>query len=324
MQYQLTQHTLAGARSENQDRIATVEKDHSVLMALADGLGGHKGGAQAAEALVQTVTKPFQKIPQPTIHDPSVFMVFSVLSAHRVINARARRMNKSQSGFTTCVVCLVQDGVAYWAHVGDSRLYHIRDGKLLNRTTDHTTTAQLIDDGIIDGNSSHTQKMKSKLLRCVGGAFRPEITLSPPTLLEEGDTLLLCSDGLWQPFDDEELCEKFKGSDINEVIEDLLIIAEKRMKKKCDNISVVALRWEEKTVTSPTLRSGSDKKIDQELLWQQIKERSRRKGRSKSNSSALAAGKKTSSNINSSSSRDAFLSQIEDLEAFVDSIDKQL
>jgi len=310
VKYHLTQHTLAGARRENQDRIATMEGERAVLMVLADGLGGHAGGEQAASALVETFGRAFQKAARPVIAEPAVFLVLSVLAAHRRINARARRAEGS-CGRTTCVACLVQEGRAHWVHVGDSRLYHVRDGALLSRTVDHTTVEQLRQDGILETRKG--RKIHRQLMQCVGGPQRPRVAVGPQTPLATGDTLLMCSDGLWQAVPEAELVGQLARPDLEEAVEDLLITAERRMRRRCDNLSAVALRWEDAPGRLPDRPARGADEIDQDLLWLQLKGRAPAAAPAATPAAAAAPAR--------NGGRDEIARRIEELERFVEGID---
>jgi serine/threonine protein phosphatase PrpC len=156
---------------------------------------------------------------------------------------------------TTCVLCLVQNGYAYWAHVGDSRLYHFRNGQVLSRTHDHTVTEQMRIDGVITEEEMKHHPEKSRLLKAVGGPRTPTISLGAETMLARGDALLLCTDGLWEALSTEELAGFLKAGQIEEGVEEMLFAAELRMKQKADNLSAIALRWEDAITTALPLQS---------------------------------------------------------------------
>lgn len=321
MKYRLAQHTVAGSRPENQDRIASVERDNAVLMVLADGLGGHAGGGLAAETLVQTVVKSFQKFKQPMITNPPAFLALSILHAHKAINTYTKAAKQPPSARTTCVLCLLQNGYAYWAHVGDSRLYHFRDNQLLTRTLDHTTAEQLQQDGIIKIDDKSTNKLKSYLLKCVGGPQRPRITLSEETLLLPGDALLMCSDGVWQALGTAGLSGYLYYQSLDESIEEMLLGAENRMKEACDNLSVIALRWNDTATTHQPLQTGPASEIDQDILWQEAKRKAlhRRIDRHRSKSSELKIdGARAHRNKKNSIQAD-----IDEVEAFIRDLEKR-
>jgi len=254
MQYDLAHYSLSGARPTNQDRVAVAERDRATLLVLADGLGGHEGGALAAETLIQVAVRLFQQVHQPQIHQPSTFLAFAILRAHRTIIEQGRAHVPPISPRTTCVLCLVQDGYAYWAHVGDSRLYHYRGTRLLTRTEDHTIAEELRREGVLSEREMQVHPEKSRLLKAVGGPFAPSISLGPETALEENDTLLLCSDGLWEAIEPTEIPGYLLRASLEDGIEEMLLAAEHRMKQACDNLSAIGLRWREPRTRVPPLQ----------------------------------------------------------------------
>ncbi len=267
MHFQLAHHSLKGSRPTNQDRIAYAERDNGVLMVLADGLGGYDGGALAAEILTQSIVRAFQSVRQPVIDKPSAFLALAIMQAHNAILKSGRAHVPPISPRTTCVVCLVQRGYAYWAHVGDSRLYHFHDTNLLQRTFDHSTTEQMHLDGLLSEDEMRLHPEKGHLLKCVGGPRKPTISLGGETALNSGDTLLLCSDGLWQALRPNELARFLAFDSLDEGVEEMLLTAEGKMKKACDNLSAIGLRWEEDLTSELPLQTVKVKETSQDALW---------------------------------------------------------
>ena len=245
MKYQVTQYSLRGGRPNNQDRVAVAERDNAVLLAVADGLGGHAGGELAAESFVQTAVHAFRNVKQPAIERPSAFLALVIRQAHNAIRARARNHPMVIEPRTTCVLCMVQNGYAYWAHVGDSRLYHFRGTRVLARTQDHTALEQWREEGVVSESEMGEHFSKGRLLRCLGSAREPAIDLGQETALQRGDTLLLCSDGLWEALPTEEIARFANSPALEEGIEEMLLAVERKRKAASDNISVVALRWDD-------------------------------------------------------------------------------
>ncbi len=266
MKYQLAYQSLRGSRPTNQDRVAHAERDNAVLMILADGLGGHRGGEIAAELLAQTVLRAFHAVKHPRIAQPSAFLALGIVQAHNAIHEHAKSVPDLMPR-TTCVLCLVQDGYAYWAHVGDSRLYHFRGGTLLRRTHDHTATEELRQDGVLSDDEMRDHPQKSRLLKCVGGPTRPTISLSEETRLEYGDVLLLCSDGLWEALAPGELLAFTRRDPIEEGTEEMLAAAERKMRGTSDNISAVCLRWEEPATRAAPLQGNRAGQVDPKEMW---------------------------------------------------------
>lgn len=267
MQFQATQHSLKGTRPTNQDRVAIAERDNAVLLVLADGLGGHEGGALAAEMLTQTLVRAFQAVKQPSITKPSAFLALAIMQAHKNILAIGNSHSPPITPRTTCVVCLVQNGYAYWAHVGDSRLYHFRNGELVQRTLDHSTTEQLRLDGLLSEDEMRGHPEKGHLLKCVGGPRKPIISLGEETALHRDDLLLLCSDGLWQAYTPEQITHYLDFRSLEEGVEEMLLSAETKMRADCDNLSAVCLRWQEGITSTLPLQTQAQKETSQQEMW---------------------------------------------------------
>lgn len=255
MKYQLAYYSLAGGRETNQDRVVCAERDNAVLMVLADGLGGHEGGAFAAEILTQTALRAFEAVRQPVITKPSTFLELIIMQAHKAIFAYGQAQVPPISPRTTCVLCLVQNGYAYWAHVGDSRLYHFRNGQALTRTLDHTVTEQMHIDGLLSEEEMTRHPEKARLLKAVGGSHAPSVSLGDETVLQRNDSLLLCTDGLWEALSADELSGFLKYAMLDEGIEEMLLAAENRMKQRADNLSAICLRWQDNVTTTLPIQS---------------------------------------------------------------------
>ena len=271
MKYQITQYTLRGARPLNEDRVGYAERDNAVLLVVADGLGGHRGGEIAAEVLVQTLLHSFQSLRQPVINRPSAFLALGILQAHHAIIARAKASQTPIEPRTTCVACLVQNGYAYWAHVGDSRLYLIRQNHVLLRTQDHTAIDEMHQDGLLTEQEMLDHPQKSHLLNCLGGGVTPTISVSEETLLQPGDMLLACTDGLWEAFGPEEIAQYLKAPALDEAMEEMLFAAVRKMKHGCDNVSAACLRWQDTMSKNPPLQGNAAVQIDEAMLRQEAR-----------------------------------------------------
>lgn len=242
MRYSIALNSERGTRETNQDRAAYSENKNGVFMVIADGLGGYVGGELAAQTMVDSLIKSFDEVGESKIDDPSAFIVLSMNYAHSMINreARAQGFDPAEPR-TTCVACLVQNGYAYWGHVGDSRLYLFNDGEMLTRTIDHSTTDHMHQDGVID---EQIQRLGSgQLFRCVGGSRRPVVTLGPETHLGTGDTILLCTDGVWRAFKERKLAKLARMEEVEDSVYDLLSHARRYFRNDCDNLTALMFRW---------------------------------------------------------------------------------
>lgn len=242
MDYNLGSITRIGNRTENQDRVAVVETPSTLLMILGDGMGGHSGGKLAADTLISSFKYSFKNASLP-LRDPMAFLEQSVDIAHRNIVQAGVNHRPSIEPRTTCVACIIQDGYAWWVHVGDSRLYLLRNGQILARTLDHSRVEHLYQKGLISAEQRSTHPEKNKLTRCLGSEIKPEATLSTKIALKSGDVVFICSDGLWGALSDVELCPLLRAHNLTDSLNALAELAESASQPHSDNISAIALSW---------------------------------------------------------------------------------
>ncbi|MCG7936521.1 MAG: protein phosphatase 2C domain-containing protein, partial [Candidatus Thiodiazotropha taylori] len=239
------QCSLIGNRSMNQDRCLVMEAPDAILLALADGMGGHPKGEMAAQILMDNARKAFLTSRKP-ISNPRFFLSGLMEMSHQQITAFGDRQEPPIEPRTTGVLCLVQEDAAYWAHIGDSRLYIMRDGVIHLRTDDHSYVEHLRQQGLISAAQVHTHKFRNYVTRCLGGnSNRPVAELSGPHDLKKGDVVLLCSDGFWGPLPERPMVDNlYKNSaPLLNNISDLAKQAETKSNPESDNVTVVALRW---------------------------------------------------------------------------------
>ena len=231
-----------GNRSSNQDRCLVLEKSDRVLVAVADGMGGHARGDLAAQTAVDTLRHRFLN-QHDRITEPEQFLKAALEIAHLETVEAGRSSTPPVEPRTTCVACLVQGNQAWWAHVGDSRLYLLRNGRLVTRTRDHTPVEDLLQSGVINEDELSTHPLRNSVNRCLGGALKfPKISFDHAEL-KSGDTLLLCSDGLWSALPEHRLLDLPAAGELESALNALSEEAEKCSYPHSDNISLVGLRW---------------------------------------------------------------------------------
>ena len=245
MKFTVYQDSRIGKRKSNQDRIAYCYSRDALLMVLADGMGGHLHGEVAAQIAVQYLTHAFQKEARPSLRDPFVFLSQGLTNAHHAILDYAEEKHLADMPRTTCVACVIQDSVAYWAHAGDSRLYHIRGSRIANQTRDHSRLQLLIEQGLVSLEESHTHPLRNRIFSCLGGTQPPQIDYSKKTPLHSGDILALCSDGVWGPLEAMDMVRFLTVPNLEQGVTRLMQHAELAGGKQCDNLSLITLRWEE-------------------------------------------------------------------------------
>ncbi len=244
MQFSIYQESRRGSRRTNQDRIAYCYSKDALLLLIADGMGGHLHGEIAAQVAAQSVADAFRREARPELPDPALFLRQALADAHHAIIRHAAAAKLAETPRTTCVACVVQANAACWAHAGDSRLYLIRNGVIAAQTKDHSRVQQLIDQGRIREEAVGAHPERNRIFSCLGSSVPPQLDVSSPAGLAAGDTLLLCSDGLWGPLSKKIICGALQSGDIMQAVPKLLDEAERRAGRECDNLSVIAVTWE--------------------------------------------------------------------------------
>jgi len=245
MKFTIYQESRPGKRANNEDRLAHCYSRDALLMVVADGMGGHYYGEIAAQIAVQVLIESFQREATPEISDPFLFLQKSMNNAHRAIIDFTDAHHLKDSPRTTCVACIVQHNIAYWAHAGDSRLYLMRGGKVLTHTRDHSRVQLLKDQGVINAAQAAVHPDRNKVYSCLGGRLTPEIEFSRKTPLETGDVLALCTDGLWGVLPGEMMAVALKSENLMQAVPMLLGQADIRGGPNADNLSILVVRWED-------------------------------------------------------------------------------
>ena len=244
MRFSIYQESKKGGRKSNQDRMGYCFSRDALLMIIADGMGGHLQGDMAAQIAVQTVGALFQQQATPLLKSPQRFLESSLLDAHQQI-LHYRAANKlAESPRTTIVACVVQNGAAYWAHVGDSRLYWIRAGEIIAQTRDHSKIQSMILQGLASPADIDSHPDRNKLFNCLGSPELPTVELSRKMTLQPGDSLFLCTDGLWSAVADQAIASTFADNTVMRAVPDLIYLALMEAGDDADNVTGMAMSWE--------------------------------------------------------------------------------
>jgi serine/threonine protein phosphatase PrpC len=240
--------SLVGNREENQDRVAIAGDDEALLLAVVDGMGGHADGAQAAEVALRTMVAAFWESSRP-LFDPEGFLHLTMGRAHEAVVALGQGLPPDIRPRATCALCLIQGSSAYWAHIGDSRVYLIRGGAVLDRTRDHSHVELLLRAGRITETQAAAHPMRNYVECCIGGdPVLPEMSLSGRRALHSGDIVLLCSDGFWTGLADTLIAgigQPSQGSArrLKDSLADLGERAVQATAPLADNTTAAAVRW---------------------------------------------------------------------------------
>ena len=231
-----------GDRKEQQDRVTLFghPKRPGMLMAvLADGMGGHSGGAMAAEQVLIRARQNFETY-APAQETPEDLLRSVIDEAHTVI--KLTRFTSEQDPHSTAVVFTLQQGKAYWAHCGDSRLYHFRGAHTVSRSADHSLVGELQRKGRLDENQALNHPQRNVLLSCLGSDREPRIEYGCEASPVAGDCFLLCSDGLWAYFTDFELASTLQEFPPRAAAERLIAQVRQRAGGSGDNISLAVIK----------------------------------------------------------------------------------
>jgi len=244
MRFTIFQESRQGDRKGNEDRIGYSYSREVLLMTVCDGMGGHMDGEVAAEIAVNEITRRFQQEARNRLRKPPDFLVSAINAAHHAIVSYAVEKNLLECPRTTCVVCVVQNGSAYWAHAGDSRLYVLRAGSLVAATSDHSRVQQMIESGVLTPEAAARHPDRNKIFSCLGGVVPPQIAIGREFPLRLGDTIVLSTDGFWAQIQPAIMGTMLKKQTIIELFPGLLTEAHRRAAGESDNLSVVAMTWE--------------------------------------------------------------------------------
>ena len=223
-----------GGRVEQQDRVEIIASpDGDVyLLVVADGMGGYQDGAHAAQTVIDTARQFFET---GKVTDPLNSLERLCAEAHQAVSAIGNK--KGQPPGSTCVFLYVSNDEARWAHVGDSRLYHFRNGTMLARTLDHSMVQLLVARGEMTEADMAASPLQNQQYMRLGGkqAPRPELGAAE---VQEGDLFLLCSDGFWESVDPQEVQAIATKDSIEAAVERLVQLARERGGKDVDNITI--------------------------------------------------------------------------------------
>jgi PPM family protein phosphatase len=229
-----------GGRGEQQDHIGMSLSDDGQygLLALADGMGGHRGGALASRLVVDTAQATWSH-QHPGTWEAQSLLVDLCREAHTRIVELGQRHNLDPH--TTCVLLLLDPGKASWVHVGDSRCYFIRGNQVISRTRDHSVVQLLVDLKEVAEHEMGTHPDQNKLLKSLGGGADPDPEFGTAGV-REGDGFVLCSDGFWETITPVEMAKALTVNDLQAEADRLVELAAERGGDAGDNASVVLVR----------------------------------------------------------------------------------
>ncbi|MBV9889847.1 MAG: serine/threonine-protein phosphatase [Rhizobacter sp.] len=230
-----------GQRKSNEDNVRVCRDGERWVAILADGAGGHRGGAEAARRAVDVLEAAL--CAGGAAFDADA-LTAGVLAAHADVFAAAQRNEHGTSRMHTTVAVLwvdAQRASALWSHVGDSRLYRVRDGVAVLLTSDDSVVQRMVDAGLMTEEQAVAHPQKNQLLAALGieDDVQPHTASAP---IRDGDAFLLCSDGWWDALDLQAISEDLvRGESPDDWLDAMQQRIESRAAPRQDNFSAVAV-----------------------------------------------------------------------------------
>ncbi len=228
-------------REANEDSYFVKDYGDMVVLTVADGMGGHIGGKTASTTAVKTIEKEFNKYRKdlPT----EELMVRTMRKAHERIKEKSKGLPPGKSMGTTCTMSVIKDkGEVYLAHVGDSKLFQIRDDMIVQQSEDHTWVAAMIKAGVMSEEEAKQSENRNVITRSLGAGKDVKIDPAKKIDMKKGDILLLCSDGLTGYLTKDEILKIIKGTkDIKSAGKYMVELAKSRGGD--DNITVIIAEY---------------------------------------------------------------------------------
>jgi serine/threonine protein phosphatase PrpC len=229
-------------RQENEDTIRVIRysaesRNGAGLLAIVlDGMGGHAAGEVASRVAADELEREFTD----STGDAGEALVNAIRAANRAVIAAAKTSPDLAGMGTTCTALVVRQGLAWCAHVGDSRCYLVRDDEIFLMTEDHSAVMAMVRDGSLSLEQARQHPDKNVISRALGSRLEVEVTTWPrPFVVRPGDRFFLCSDGLYDVVGDDELRDVVRSLDPLGACERLVALAKEHGAP--DNVSVAVL-----------------------------------------------------------------------------------
>ncbi|MDF3074154.1 MAG: putative serine/threonine phosphatase [Alphaproteobacteria bacterium] len=226
-----------GGRDNQEDALIVLGDKAPLVLVVADGAGGHADGEKASKAAIDRMKSAFAKAPAE-IAAARQWLAQAIAQADKDVSA----LGGGPAAPRTTIVCAwITNGQAIAGHVGDSRLYHFKDGKVQFRTRDHSVVQLLLDMKRLKESELRNHPDRSRLTKALGGndGVEPELA---DLAIAAGDGLALCSDGVWEHLEPQEIATALQGEVLETAAQELVKLAAGRGGSDADNATLILAR----------------------------------------------------------------------------------
>jgi len=240
MHWEIATAQSKGGRSNQEDALAVLDRrrDQPLVLALADGAGGHADGERASQAAIACIDRALDAAPtEPAAAEQ--WLAQTIAQANRDVMALG---SGAAAPRTTLAVAWICRNAARFAHIGDSRIYHFRAGKLIWRSRDDSVVQLLVDMKKIGEQEALKHPDRNRLLKALGGADELELNPAAAGSVAGGDGLVLCSDGIWEHADAAALAAALATRNLEKAATELVRMAVGKGGNNADNASVILAR----------------------------------------------------------------------------------
>ncbi len=198
-------------RLDNEDAFGIFNIENGLLAVVCDGLGGNKAGEVASQLTVKTIGETFSEFKNVDFLER---IKQAIAEANRIVHEKSSNEIDLNGMATTVEVLFIKDDTAYWGHVGDSRIYNLKNGKLKQITKDHSLVQKLVDEGYLTLKEAENHPNKNIIMRALGDSYNIDIDLSKQKLNSKDDIkFFICTDGVTSVLTDTELQEILRNKD---------------------------------------------------------------------------------------------------------------
>ncbi|MGA8263201.1 MAG: Stp1/IreP family PP2C-type Ser/Thr phosphatase [Ignavibacteriaceae bacterium] len=213
-------------RSDNEDSFGVYEVEKGLLVVVCDGLGGNKAGDVASKLAVETIAKTFQNLKNIEFLER---IKLSILEANKIVMEESSKDFDRKGMATTVETLFLKDDTAYWGHVGDSRIYYLKDNKLKQLSKDHSLIQKLIDEGYLTLKEAENHPNKNIIMRALGDSENIEIDLSKLKIsTTDFGKFFICTDGVTTVLQNDELEKILVNDNVHYISEVIANLVEKR------------------------------------------------------------------------------------------------